>query len=237
MNPSLDIVVGISHFCLVSFVKVFTFVFAFLKFVFYKYLSTRLKAEADWYKKNVLDLIRAATRRELYLQTFYAMPHTYNTIRYHIQYHADRREFYLHSHRSHKNTQHHWHCISYNTVLRIHAIQAFIFLTILEKRNLLLQGNIYIYIDIVQCTKEKLRWIAARTLSWPQPLPSVGSKLPGSHLWKIWIRMCIHICFCICIYSVSITVSIFICQYLQQSESWILWKLAESQHLQFHFFP
>ena len=69
-----------------SFVKVFTFVFAFLKFVFYKYLSTRLKAEADWYKKNVLDLIRAATRRELYLQTFYTIPHTYNTIQYDTTY-------------------------------------------------------------------------------------------------------------------------------------------------------
>ena len=70
-----------------EFCESFYIVFAFLKFVFYKYLSTRLKAEADWYKKNVLDLIRAATRRELYLQTFYTIPHTYNTIRYHIQYH------------------------------------------------------------------------------------------------------------------------------------------------------
>ena len=103
------------------------------------------------------------------------------------------------------------------------------------RKGIFYSREIYIYRQ-VHWTKEKLRWIAARTLSWPQPLPSVGSKLPGSHLWKIWIRMCIHICFCICI-SISITVSIFICQYLQQSESWILWKLAESQHLQFHFFP
>ena len=216
--------------------KVFTFVFAFLKFVFYKYLSTRLKAEADWYKKNVLDLIRAATRRELYLQTFYAIPRTYNTIRYHIQYHADRREFYLHSHRSHKNTQHHWHDIVYHTK-PCYVYMQYKHLSSSQswRKGIFYSREIYIYRQ-VHWTKEKLRWIAARTLSWPQPLPSVGSKLPGSHLWKIWIRMCIHICFCICI-SISITVSICICQYLQQSESWILWKLAESQHLQFHFFP